>query len=64
MATLHELLAKWEARCAEGAELRALAPLERVAADVVADLRQLQLGDDDVLSIREASLLSGYRGEH
>lgn len=64
MATLDEILAKWEARRLDGAQLGALAPLATIAADVLKDLRELELGASDVLSVKEAALLSGYSEDH
>ena len=64
MATLGELVAKWEARRLDAARLGALAPIATVAADVLDDLRQLAAADNDVLSVKEAALLGGYSSDH
>ena len=59
MTTRAELKAKWTARVCEGRLLNALVPLERVAADVLADLTRVDEVENDVLSIREAARASG-----
>lgn len=60
MTTRAELKAKWTARVSEGRLLNALVPLERVAAEVLADLMRVDEVENDVLSIREAAGASGY----
>jgi hypothetical protein len=60
MATRAEFRAKWTARLADARQLHALVPLEHVAAEVLADLQQLEQVDNDVLAIQEAARLSGY----
>lgn len=42
----------------------ALVSIARVSEDVLANLRELELGASDVLSLREAALLSGYSADH
>jgi hypothetical protein len=63
--TLDELLARWEARHAEGARLRAIVPLEVVAAEVLEGLRELQgTNGSEFLSLTDAARLSGYSPDH
>jgi hypothetical protein len=62
MPTVAELTAKWTQRLADAQQLHTLAPLERVAAEIVDDLRQL--GEDDLVSLQEASRLGGYSVDH
>ena len=65
MLTLDELFARWEARRAEGARLRAIVPLEVVAAEVLEGLRELQATNgSELLSLTEAARLSGYSADH
>jgi hypothetical protein len=57
---LDELLARWEARRAEGARLKALVPLEAIAAEVIAEFATLAPDEDEVLSLSTAARESGY----
>lgn len=60
MATLQDLLAKWETRRAEAARLKALVPLETIAGEIIAELAALAPSGDEVLSLAEAAQESGY----
>ena len=62
--TLADLRRLWEQRRTDGERLGALVPLALVATEVLSSLRELQTADDDVLSIGEAALLSGYSPDH
>lgn len=65
MASIDALIATWEARRAEGARLKALVPLEVIAADVVEALRELQAADaGELLTLEEAAERSGYSTDH
>jgi hypothetical protein len=61
--TVAELVSHWEARTAEFSRLGALVDAGKLAAQVVTDLKQLQLqliDDDDDVTLSEASRLGGY----
>lgn len=61
MATIDELKAKWADRLEQGRTLQLSAPLEQLAAEVLADLNRLQnAGADDLLNLRQAAAASGY----
>ena len=58
------IVAKWEARRADPIGARALVPLSAVVDEVLSDLREIQRAEDDVLSVKAASLLGGYSEDH
>ena len=63
--THEELVATWEARRVEGQRLRAMVPLETIAAEVLEGLRRLQTtADDRRLTLDEAADESGYSADH
>lgn len=59
-----ELVAEFEAYRRDGAELGAMVPLDKIAARVLVALRSLMEEADDVVTIREAAMLSGYSADH
>jgi hypothetical protein len=63
MTTLDELLARWRTRHIEWAKLRVFVDGEQLAAQVIADLEELESASDDILTLREASRLGGYSAD-
>src|SRR3569833_2836680 len=62
---LAELETKWTARLQEWRELGVSVNGEKVAAEIVADLRAIALGsDDETLSPRDAAQITGYNAEY
>lgn len=62
--TLDELRARWEQRRADGEQLGAMVRLDTIAANVLRDLRELELAGEDVLTVRESAALGGYSEDH
>ena len=62
MATLTELQEKWSTRLAEWRALGVHVAGERLAAEVLNDLRALVT--EDVVTLQEASLIGGYSVDH
>lgn len=62
MSTIGTLTAKWVARRAEWGALGVRIDGEKVAAEVLNDLRELL--HDDVITLEEASRVGGYSVDH
>lgn len=62
MPTVVELLEKWGARRQEWERLGATVSGERIAAEVLTDLRALV--DEDVVTLDEAARIGGYSRDH
>ncbi len=60
MTMLDELLARWRTRRAEWAKMRIFVDGQQVAAQVIADLEELDNASEGNLTLREASRLGGY----
>jgi len=65
LAPVGELAAKWRRRREEAKALSAMAPIERVCDEVLADLGALEEDfERDVLTLGEAAAESGYSTDH
>ncbi|MDB4882889.1 MAG: hypothetical protein JWL95_1655 [Gemmatimonadetes bacterium] len=62
MPSAAELTAKWQERLTEWRSLGVRIDGEKVAAEVLEDLRALV--DDDVVTLQEASRIGGYSVDH
>jgi hypothetical protein len=62
--SLSQRRAYWDALRTQGARLGSLVRLDAIAAEVVAELDEIMSAPENLLTLRQASELSGYSVDH